>query len=560
MFLPKTGKLHIIVVFLSLLILSGCAAGTVADEVVPVKAVYPAVSVSFSKGSGIYPDGLILTLTADDGYDIYYTLDGSVPDSGSERYTAPLQLSGSAEGWLSEDTDSLITIDGSRRILPSELIPDAWVIRAVAAAPDGALGPVVTGSYLTSQSPVPDVNDSLLVFLSCDPGSLLDYDTGIMVKGRYYEEWCISSGSLPGSPGDPEANYTQKGKAWERPACVEVIDLHENTYVRQDCGIRIQGRFSRKFAHKSFNVFLRDRYGSDTLSFDLFGDSFTDYDSFTLRSGGNTADGLVFKDCLQQELLSDRSFLTQKMRSAILYLNGEYWGCYSLNERFTSELLSALFDAQDILIIKQGEYEDGPENCMYLFEELNGFSYQDMSDPEVWSLFKQTVAVEEMAEYYAAQVYMANCDFSPSSNCELFISIGEKGKSDYADGRWHFILYDTEYSSGLYGEAKTAYDADTLTDLIAKDHLFASALRSKEFRDLFLEALRQIGSQDLSYERVSSAADRYGSEWKDLLSLQYERFGDDSAVYSYQLSLLRSFYEKRYSYIVPQAEKILAGY
>ena len=557
-------KLYITLLLLSLL-LSGCRIDGSVERTVSEPEFYPQASVAFSHGSGIYPDGLDLTLSSSEGYDIFFTMDGSLPGPGSQKYVKPITLTGSAEGWLDEETVKRITVEGVNRLLTSYEIPDAWTVRAVAVAPDGTSGPVSTCSYITSEDHIHDSDISLIVFITCDPDSLLDYDTGILAKGRCFDDWYSDPEnrkllSDSDSFWKIEANYTQKGKEWEKTACVEILDLREGSYTCHDGGIRIQGRSSRKFSHKSFNIYFRNRYGSDDLAYDLFLDGITYYDSFTLRNGGNSADGLVFKDSLQQSLLSDMSFLTQRTRTATLYLNGEYWGSYCLNERYTSEQLENRLGTRNVLIVKEDEYEDGLERYMYLYEELTSFASMDMNDPDIWESFKQIVDVDEMAEYFAAQVYMANCDLSYFENCELFICPRPEYSSDYDDGRWHFILFDTELSSGLYDDPKTAYNSDTLSELIGKFPLFASALKSKEFRDLFTEAIKEIGCNELSYESVCDAVDLFESEWNTLLPLQYARFGDDSDLYTYHLSLMKEFYRKRYDYIVPTVEKILAGY
>jgi hypothetical protein len=62
-------------------------------ETAPEAAVpLDAEGMHFSAKSGFYNNGFSLTITADDGADIYYTLDGSIPTADSTKYTSPIEI------------------------------------------------------------------------------------------------------------------------------------------------------------------------------------------------------------------------------------------------------------------------------------------------------------------------------------------------------------------------------------------------------------------------------------------------------------------------------------
>ncbi|MBQ1469170.1 MAG: CotH kinase family protein, partial [Solobacterium sp.] len=422
-----------------------------------------------------------MELSAPERYTIRYTTDGSLPDEKSAKYTGSLLLSGNGNHWLNEEAIYKIIIKNIYTLKETLEIPDAWIIRAAAFAPDGTMGPVSTHTYFPGRSLSSEYPGVMVISLVTEPENLLDYDNGIMVTGKYYDEWIKIDKNAAILENNSkwytiEANYTQTGKEWERPVVVELFDESDLLSIRQNGGLRIQGRASRMFTHKSFRVYFRKDYGEKRLMYDLFpGDEIESYRYMTLRNGGNTADNLPYKDAWQQSLLTGLSFSTQQARPAVLYLNGEYWGVYVLNDRYCEEYLEDHFGVKDTLIIKENEVQDGDESAYYLYEELLSYGDQDLSDPVIWEQFLKVVDIQGMADYFAAEVYMGN-DFKPDSNMELWRTINVDPENEYADGRWRFMLYDTEYSSGLYGHDSTRAEYNTLEAIIQIHPLFASAL------------------------------------------------------------------------------------
>ena len=540
---------------LTIFMLSGCH-----------KQTYEPASVSFSVPAGTCSEGAVLQLSAPPDYTIRYTTDGTTPDETAMVYSAGIVLAGSGNSWLTAETADLIKIEGIYELNESAQLPDAYVIRAVAFAPDGTAGPVSTGTYFPGRSLVSEFSGTAVISLVTDPASLLDYDRGIMVKGHIFDDW-ISDADNKASLSDNnlwyliQGNYTQKGKEWERPVSVELFDGSDVLSFQQDAGLRLQGTASRMFTHKSFRLYARKEYGLSTFTYPIFADDETDtYKYITLRNGGNAAVNLICKDSWQQSLLTEKRFLTQKTRPAVVYLNGEYWGVYCLIDRYCEEYLEDRYGLQDVLIIKDGEYEDGNEKAFYLYEELLAFADKDFTDPAVWQQFCETVDVHSMTDYFAAMIYMANYDFRPDKNFELWRSVDTVRENEYGDGRWRFMMYDTEFSSGMYSDGRVAWNRDSLLDVTDNFPVFASALQAPEFREMLLASLKEIGKVDLVPERVSETLDQWDQEWFDLMQDQYLRFGDYSAAWRQQISRIKNFYARRYDFIISLAENRLNAF
>ncbi len=134
-------------------------------------------TVEFSVPGGFYETNQRVSLSAAAGSIIYYTLDGTSPNSSSYRYKGDPIL-----------TDSIA------------------IIRAVAYL-DGKRSTTVTQSYFQNRK-----HSLPVVSIVTDPAHLWDFSTGIYAKG------CCAD-SIPPYYG---ANFW---KGWERPCNIELYDV-----------------------------------------------------------------------------------------------------------------------------------------------------------------------------------------------------------------------------------------------------------------------------------------------------------------------------------------------
>ena len=552
---------------LLILTAAGCgAAGSGSSGATAPNETYGPATVSFEEKDGR------LILSAPDGYEIYYTTDGSVPDSSSERYRKPISIRKNVNNWLTEKVIPQILIENYYQLYTTPDIPDLCIVRAIAEAPDRTPGPVVTKTFFPDKRVLEAYGDALVVSIVTDPENLLDYEKGIFVKGKLYDEFTESEeGKAIIRQGEYwfiEGNYSQSGKASERPAAVEFFDRAFGTDVTIDCGIRIHGGMSRTNPRKGLRLYFREQYGCRYFPYDPFSDREKGGETqgprrkvLVLRNGGNTANVLPMKDGWQQSLLEGMGFATQKTRAAVVYVNGEYWGVCALNDRYDDLYIEEEYGVKNALVVKEGELQEGAEESMELYRELCAFEEKDLSDPMEWDTFCRCMDIESMAAFFAVHVYIGSPDVKPDSNIEMWRSV-ETGDGPYEDGRWRYLLYDTEFSSGLYRLVRkdTGYDFDSLSLALEQNPLLRSAFSNEEFRTLFLEKLKEVGSERMSPERVNESLDQWLAEWTPLLDDQYARFGSSAEETRTEADVIREFYANRYDFIVPAAEKIIAEY
>ena len=535
--------------------------------------------MKFSVKSGFYDTGFYLSISAADGMEIHYTLDGSKPTTDSPVYKKPLLITdrSSEENTLSTHTDIALPVKYADMLLPQTEVDKATVVRAMTVDKNGSESPVVSNTYFVGFDKKADFyKDMKIVSLLTDEKNLFDHETGIYTLGRVYDDWKNSKEYDPSTPEwSTPANYTQRGKEWEREASVQFFE-NGQLACSQDVGIRIHGGASRSYAQKSFNVYARTDYGAPKLDYDLFSGSvksksvntpLTSFDTFMLRNGGNDAQFTRFRDKLAQSLVSDRQFLTQGMEPCIVFIDGEFWGHYEITEKMDDNFISSHYGvpAKDICIIKKEALEDGSEETFAEWEELRKWIQEtDFSVAADYDKLCSRIDMQGFMEYISAEIYINNSNWG-RSNMAMWKAENAEGSSQYADGKWRFIMFDTEYSSGIYGEAKPT--ENSFKKLMDSDcflaDLFNGALKNKDFRQQFSDTFMDIADNDLSSERVNAEIDKLSEEYRDMTIATYNRFwsgmtGGDQAELNYENAVesLRSFYDKRYDNITKYLHEI----
>ena len=531
--------------------------------------------VAFSLDSGCYEQNSItveLNAQTDESStegNIYYTLDGSTPTLDAMRYESPLQLiDRTPEPSIVFASDAVAAMEvGYVKLIDDPALPKAHVLRAACIADDGTSGPVTSRTYFVGQDIGSRFGGAPIVSIVTDPSNLLDYENGILVRGRIYDEWVQTEEAATILESAAiwnriQGNFSQKGKDWEKPASIDVLE-NGSSACSFPCGIRLKGGFSRVFGQRSLNVYLRESYGQDVLEFPLISTAVdcrdqvvAQYRSFCLRNGGNDTEYLKFKDAFLQSLASSRNFSTQASTIAIAYLNGEYMGPYNLQEKVTDDFYANHYDVDpgNVVAIKDGELEEGEEGDFELYEQLLRYEDEDLSDSETWKRFKEDVDVESMLDYIATEIYIGNCDWKLDKNTILWRTRTASGESPFADGKWRFSLYDTESSSALYALDQYQYNFDTFSWAIEFQPLLRAVLKNEEFRSLLLQRIKDVGSIDFAPDRVQAVLEDYATEWYPFMADYYRRFGDTSWAWDTSLDNISEFFLKRYDYIVPKVE------
>ncbi len=308
------------------------SAGDVNTEVHPVRT-----EVIFSHPSGIYAEGFDLTLSAPEGYEIYYTVNNSDPRTTAPlRYYSALHLQDTTTMTLGRLTNTAGVCMGTNYDPLVSTFPGAAVIKAFARNPEtGDTTPLVIRTYFI---------------------------------GAVFSDWEVDLVSLSVNEADFLGgkgiyNNIKQGVGAVREhiaAYVEFISPEGDAVHTGWCEIAMNGKGSLGMTQKSFRILLKstpmnsEGIGENlsTMDYDLFGEyasktpdgeSVTWFRHILLRNGGGDMSGSTISrshigDAYIQRL--DRYLAPDVMAYAptMVYINGEFWGMYNARERLDSSI------------------------------------------------------------------------------------------------------------------------------------------------------------------------------------------------------------------------------
>ena len=143
-----------------------------------------------------------------------------------------------------------------------------------------------------------------------------------------------------------KCNFMMKGSEWERESFLTIFEKSE-IIVQQNVGIRIKGAATRNYAQKSFNIYARKKYGKSKIetdilknNYDINGNLITTYKGLTFRT---VYDESRLREKIGEELFYSRKLLTNpNMKPAVMFLNGEYWGLYFIQEKLSDNFIEKI--------------------------------------------------------------------------------------------------------------------------------------------------------------------------------------------------------------------------
>lgn len=531
------------------------------------------LDVDLSLESGFYMESLQLEITCSvPGTAIYYTTDGSLPGVTDQLYTGPISL-----GFTTNLPDSLTRINNTNveedLFTPWSEFPNAHVIRAAAVDADGNVLDTAAGTFFVGYNRANLFGDLPVISLMVEKDDFFSDETGIYVLGDTYEAWNAQQDE-PYEAWQVEGNFSNRGREWERPVAVDFL-MPDGDSFSQNMGVRIKGGTSRTAAQKSLRLIAREEYGKKNVKYPLFPDNICEedgkvlekYKSITLRNGGNDRDNAKIRDPYISRLAEGLEMETAGNRPVIAFINGQYWGLYTLNEEYTDNYIQYHYgiDNANVIIMKNGELKEGDEEGidedlfwdMYFFIEEN-----DITDPEVYAQASEMLDMKSFADYVAVALYIINEDGIFQDNNWMLWRVRDPELSDhpYADGKWRMMLFDTDYSSDVYGNGQSysndnlsyelleaEYDDFTLGDLVRmlmENETFRTEViySLSDVRNLYFTKARckeLLNTMKAAYEPyVNETFLRFGPTWVAKWSLEHH--------YANNLKVMDTFFQGRY--------------
>lgn len=540
----------------------------------------------FSHESGFYKDNFELEITCSDpDAKIYYTTDGSIPNEASTLYSAPIALKNRTNepNLLSAQTG----ISVGERYTPREKVTKANVIRAAAVYEDGRTSDILDGTFFVGIDREKEYGNVPVISVMTDNENLFDYKTGIYVMGETYDKWIAEDeNNKKLESWQSKANFTNKGKEWERPVSFEFITADGSVGFEQDLGVRIMGAASRNAPQKSLRFTAREEYGSKSVKYELIPDNLRSdgegkvekYKSFLLRNGGNDCDFAKIRDPLFQERVTGRRFETQQFTPCVAFINGEYWGMYSLTEDYSDNYIENNYgiDNNNVIMIKCGEIEEGEESDISYYNEMFDFIVgNDMSDPANYEKACQMLDIGSYIDHAAFNLYIYNEDsFLKDNNWRMWRVRTPDDNIPAADGKWRMMVYDTDFSAGIYNGGSN-YDRDNISEYLNIDKddpdnlpeengdteakrspadMFRALYANESFKKELVLTMCDMRNFDFEAEDVIERIVELDKVYGSLVPATFKRFGPEwityqptDKYYEQQISNLAVFVDGRYS-------------
>jgi hypothetical protein len=474
---------------------------------------------------------------------IYYTLDGSVPNEDSFRYTTAITA-----GYRTEDLPNLLYIDrishGYMTWAPPSGNEQLITVVRARSYRDGNWSRTITASYIVH--PAGSNRYSLPVLsVATDSVNLFGHENGIYVLGKDFEDWLNSNPSHPGLDmtfnGGVAANYFRRGDDAEIPAHFEMFEPDGRRVLAQDIGVRIHGGLTRAMRLKSLRLYSRSDYGTSRFRYQVFPDqSLANFNRLILRQSGQDLNKTMFRDAMMQNLVSHLSFETQAYRPSVLFINGEFWGIYNIRERYDRHYLSIKYgiDENRIDLLTGNSFAKEGSNELYvsLVNYVNNVRFP-ITSPEVYTEIKRRMDIQNFIEYQIANMYFNNRDW-PHNNIDYW---RYQADGDYVpdanppyDGRWRWMMFDTDFGfawTDTHTEAKYQTDVkfNTLERITRTDSwstiLLRRLLLNTEFRVQFLLTYNDLMNSAFVTDRVVERIDAMASVIEPYIQEHMDRMG-----------------------------------
>lgn len=315
------------------------------------------------------------------------------------------------------------------------------------------------------------------------------------------------------------ANYSKRGRSWERPAYVSYF---ENGYLRfaTGAGLRVHGGGSRSDVQKSFRLHFRKLYGRpQILSRALFegeGDpirSIVVHNDIRIKRKGKANEEWHFMNPLAYELAREIGCITPSTQPVQLYLNGVYQGLSVLTEHISGNYLKAHFGHDDFVFARTKVTR--PKGTS-LVETGNRQKFDDFRnwpktapEPLQMSEVEKRVDLRNMTNWMISILYAGVTD--PFQGPVL---LDEKDPN----ALWFWINWDMDHAfMDFYDQEDFPWDIDNFTGSSAvlnrnrtRSIIFDRLRReSPEYRVFFLKRFTEVLNHILTQAKVSEKVARY---------------------------------------------------
>ena len=492
-----------------------------------------AQSVIFSHPGGFYTDTFSLSMhigflplsplpSPDSQFSIHYTLNGAEPTECDPEYRFPLPMTPAL--YSPSNLYRVQDVPDDRWFVPDE-VQRIIVVRAAVFDSAGERRSVVTTHAYLIDSLLGRRISLPVVSLCTDSLSLFDFDTGLFTPGYCFD---------PDNPYN-SGNYFQKGRHWERNASFAYYDPSGGN-LEQDCGLRIHGNSQRVLVQKGLSLYARKEYGDNRFRHDFFGQPRSSYKRLVLRPWSTSWTGAGVEDWLCQHLAEPLRCDHLATRPVVLFLNGEYWGVYFLEEKADEHYIEEHYripDREVDLIACWGEEIENGHAARW--DSLYRWLQQaDLSREKDFRYLASQVDIDALIDYMLLQVLVLNDDW-PVNNVRFWS----------AEGRpWRWIFFDGDGTLVPFPGCINVLDhmtynmpSRTTRTSLQSTLLFRRLIANQAFLKRTLRRLKEIVDSHFSYDNTAPLLHEIVEQLRSEVPYQRDRFAKPSSIASWEVAV-----------------------
>ena len=507
---------------------------------------------AFSASSGYYDEPFFLTMDGG-GNTVYYTVDASSPYTSGMKYeeAVPVFDRSSLDNYYSTLGPISVIYD---HYIPAEPVSKATVIRAVTKREDGTFSKEAVAVYFIGDDIRRICTGTYTLSVVSDPQGLFSGKRGIYVTGNV---WDMNRDRFEGEDADLHEvpiNYNMRGRGWRRDARLTLFDENGTCLYDEDGLINIRGGYSRSELQKGFNIRSLDSQQVFKGLFDNTGNI------IALRTGSETdVYSTNFRDAINNRISEGLNVPAQRSYCCQLYLDGEYWGCYNLQEHMDETFIESRYSvpAANVNLVR---FNGTPSAVSGLNKDIEQYNIvkeyvdeHDLGIDKYYDGFCNMVDIDSLIDYYCTQLFFGNSDGYIYNNAMW--RARETGSGTYEDGKWRFLLFDLDNTDG-YGTSDGALAAavDPFTELtwIGSDQFYSKLSANRSFRLALRSRMEELLAGDFSYGNISPILDEFEKRYTDPMILSVRRFNDPdftAAQYAANVQVVRDFFKERGYYI-----------
>jgi hypothetical protein len=387
---------------------------------------------------------------------------------------------------------------------PHGELPSAAVNWFSVQAPDGSItAPRQHTHFTTDHGALP------VVSLTAHPGAWSDPDSGLLVVGHgiftapeNIAEYYANDPRWWKYPG----NFHGRGKDWERRGHMELIAPDGRLILEASLGLRINGQMTRGFPQHALRLLF-----DDPVTVPLFPDGDgAGTNALILRSAGNDQVKAMLRDAYQHRLCKDLPFLTSQAMTCVTYLNGAYWGVHHLRQRMDEQEIARRYgiSAKKVALLEdraRPAHADSSVSRAFM-RLVIATERWDASSPQWLDTLEERLDVQGYLTYMASQMILGNMDW-PRQNVKWWRYTGKPRKEAPLDGRWYFIMGDTDLSFGANAPVDVDLFAQVKLANAPISRLFMAMYRNGDLRERFFKTLEELLGGPLSAKRCTHVLD-----------------------------------------------------